>query len=164
MASVADKFRAKIRRLLGLPEDPGQPPVLMNVPLCWAKVVTQNSDGSLDVSPLDTRYSGEKNVPLATPFPNAVVKVSPGALVILAWAYGDPGQRFCLPIWGAGATLVSLAVGPNADPVATKTDIQNVIAFISAATYTPGPGTATTLTFPNPAPTQIGSTTISIQR
>jgi hypothetical protein len=115
MGGVAELFRLKVRRILGLPDDPGQPPDLMRSQLCWATVQAQNADGTVDVRPLDGRYSPEKNVKLSTPFPSTTVQVSPGALVVLAWAYGDPAQRFCLPIWGAGAQATSIVIGDVAN-------------------------------------------------
>lgn len=112
---LADKALRAFRVALGLPANPSEPPALMNLPLCWAKVLGQNADGTLELMPLDRRYAAQKNVPLSMPFPGATVKVIPGALVILAFAYGDPGQRFALPIWGAGASLQQLVIGDVAN-------------------------------------------------
>src|SRR5205823_11512823 len=97
--------------------------------------------------------------------PNAVVKVSPGALVILAWAYGDPAQRFALPIWGAGATLVSLAVGSSPDAVVTKADIAAIKAAISgAAVVSQDGGAALKANILAAWPTSVGSSAVSVQR
>lgn len=134
MGGIVERFVKKVRRIVGLPDDPGKPPSLMHMALCWAKVVTQNADGTVELQPADSRYSGEKNVALAAPFPNTQVKVQQGALVILAWAYGDPAQKFALPIWGAGSTLVSASIGSPPDAVVTKTDLSVLLKALNDAT------------------------------
>jgi hypothetical protein len=163
---VSETFRALVRKLVGLPVDEGQPPDLVRLGLYRARVDVCAADGStLDVTPEDTRISPEKNVRLLVPIPGAVVAVSPGAVVHLGWEKGDPGRPYCTPIWEAGATLVSLSIGSNADRVVTKTDLDAVMATIAAAKYAPGPGTPVVLDLSaQPLPLSVGSTRVKVQR
>jgi hypothetical protein len=161
-------FITLVRRAVGLPDKPGTPPVVKHLALCWAQVLQQHADGSLDLQPVDTNFPGEKNVAMSLPFPGAVVQVQTGALVILAWASGDPKQKFVLPVWGVGSTLISAAIGSSPDSVITKQDLTALINAIKNATYTlaTGPGvtggTSTPLVFSPPA--NYGSNAFSVQR
>jgi hypothetical protein len=116
MAGVSDRLRAVIRAALGLPKDPGAPPDLMRLGLYPARVDKCASDGSVvDVTPDDPRISPEKNVRLVVPIAGAVMTFAPGAIVRLGWEKGDPSRPFCVPIFDAGASLLSLGIGSSPD-------------------------------------------------
>lgn len=114
MAGLADAFRIKVRRMLGLPEDPGKPPDLMRLGLYPAQIVAQNADGTLDVKPVNPDIPGDKNVRMFVGVAGATVKPVPGAVVLLGWEEGDPGKAFCAPIFYSGGSLLSLTIADQA--------------------------------------------------
>jgi hypothetical protein len=114
MAGVADSFVRLVRRIVGLPETPGQPPDIMRLGLYPASVVAQNADGTVDVRPTDDRIGGEKNVKVRVGIPGSSASVAPGSIVLLGWERGDPSKIFCMPAWDAGAQLLSLTIGDAA--------------------------------------------------
>jgi hypothetical protein len=164
MGLISDELRALVRRILRLPEDPGQPPDLVRLGLYRARVDV--CDGStVDVSPEDPRISPEKGVPLLVPIPGAVVNVSPGAIVHLGWEKGDPSRPYCTPIWEAGATLVSLSIGTSADAVVTASDIAAIKAAISGAAFVAQDGgKALQSNIIAAWPTSVGSSSVKVQR
>lgn len=54
------------------------------------KVVSQNSDGTLELIPDDVRLSPMSNVPIYYGIPGVVSKVNPGSRCLVAFAGGDP--------------------------------------------------------------------------
>jgi len=163
---ITAKFRAVVRAIVGMPDDPGQPPHFDRLALYRAQVMTCASDGSTcDVQPEDARISPEKFVKVRVGIPSAQVVVQPGAVVLLGWERGDPARPYCMPAWEPGAVLVSLAIGSSPDNVVTKQDLTALIASLQAAKYTPGPGTPTVLDFSAvPLPTSYASNSIKVQR
>lgn len=126
------------------------------------KVVTQSGDlSTVDVQPSVAKFGGFQRVPLRLGLPGVTAQFAPGAKVLLGWMGGDPSQPYAALFQG-GETLLALTVGSGADAVVTKADLTALIATISAATYLPGPGAATTLTFV--PPTSYGSNTVKVQR
>lgn len=164
MAGVSDRLRAVIRAALGLPKDPGAPPDLMRLGLYPARVDKCASDGSVvDVTPDDSRISPEKNVKLVVPIAGAVMTFAPGAIVRLGWEKGDPARPFCIPIFDAGASLLSLAIGSSPDGIVTKKDLKAVIDALTNATCG-GSGSPITFIPLFPLPLAYGSTVVSVQR
>lgn len=123
MAGVADKFIRLIRRIVGLPEEPGEPPDLMRLGFYPAVVEACASDGSTcDVRPDDKRISPEQGVTVRVGIPGAVATVEVGSSVLLGWERGNPKSPFCMPAWAgelrslqitnsAGATLSISSAG-----------------------------------------------------
>lgn len=110
-AGLIDGFRSAVRAILGLPDDPGQPPDLIRLGLYRARVDACAGDGSTcDVTPEDKRISPEKNVPVRVGIPGASAVVAPGAVVMLGWERGDPGRPYCVPHWESGATVSKLTL------------------------------------------------------
>lgn len=147
MAGVGDAFKALVRRIAGLPTAEGEPPVILYLGRFRATVVAQNADRTLEVQPEDQRISGQKNVRMRLPIPNAEVTVAPGAVVLLCFERGDPSQAYCAPEWEDGATLQQLVLNalalylggqPGALAAARKTDAvgaaTTMAAWISSVT------------------------------
>jgi hypothetical protein len=97
---LSDTFRVLVRRIVGLPDDEGQPPHVDRLAHYRARVDTCASDGStLDVTPEDKRISAEKNVPLRVGVPGSTAVIQPGAIVWLGWDAGNPAKPHCLPCY-----------------------------------------------------------------
>jgi hypothetical protein len=110
---LTQKMRNVIRAIVGLPEDPGQPPIIDRLAWYEAQVTACASDGSTcDVMPFDSRISPENGVKVLVGIPgsSSVVQPGPGALVMLGWERGDPSKPRCMPIWEAGATVNQLVL------------------------------------------------------
>jgi hypothetical protein len=93
-------FRALVRRIVGLSDVEGAPPVIDRLAHYRARVDACAVDGAtLDVTPEDKRISPEKNVPLRLGIPSMTIVVQPGAIVWLGFDGGDPRKPHCLPCW-----------------------------------------------------------------
>lgn len=167
MGLISDELRALVRRILGLPDNPGQPPDLIRLGLYRARVdvCSSGEDGTtLDVTPEDSRISPEKGVPLRLPFP-CVIAVATGAIVHIGWEKGDPGRPYCAPIFEDGATLVSLTIGSSAERVVTSSDIDAIKEAIHGAAVAAEDGGATFKSNIILAwPASVGSSSVKVQR
>jgi hypothetical protein len=73
------------------------------------KVVQQAADGlSLDVQPEDSRIPGLSGIPLRLGLPGAVVKVAPGARVLVGFENGEAARPFAC-LWDT-ASVTELVV------------------------------------------------------
>ena len=130
------------------------------------KVVSQSADlSTVDVSvlaPNDTRLPGLQRVELRAGT-GVKVQLGPSANVLLGWKGGDPRYPYAQPGLG-GDSFLRRELGTSPDNVVTKQDLQALIAAIAGATYLPGPGAATALTFTVPLPTTYASTVVKVQR
>lgn len=108
---VANKLRAVVRAIVGMPDDPGQPPIFSRMCAYRATVVSATSDGQFcDLQPEDKRIPPAQNVPVRVGVPGLVAVVQPGAVVWLSWEKGDPSRPCCSPVWENGATVVTLTI------------------------------------------------------
>lgn len=113
----------------------------------WAKVVSQNGDGTVEVIPDSPRLPSVSKVPIRLGIPGVTVKVAPGARCVLEFLEGDP-TRPVVTLWGTtsvlemdlSATLITLNGGVLA--IARATD--PVVAGPFAGTVV-GPGNVTVL-------------------
>jgi hypothetical protein len=64
-----------------------------------ARVVQQQSDGSLDIEPEDPKVPPMGSVPLRHGIPGVSVTVQAGSTVVLWFSEGDPARSFC-GLWG----------------------------------------------------------------
>lgn len=118
---LTQKLRKVVRAIVGMPEDPGQPPLIDRLAWYRAEVTACASDGSTcDVQPEDSRISPENGVKVLVGIPGASAVVQPGAVVMLGWERGDPARPRCLPIWEAGATVTKLII--NATSISIGAD------------------------------------------
>ncbi len=102
-------LRSFVRACVGLPDDPGKPPLIDRLAFYRAQVVSASSDGkTLDVKPEDTRISAHQQVPIRVGIPGATAVVTPGAVVMLGWDGGNPKLPYCVPHWESGATVTKL--------------------------------------------------------
>ncbi len=68
----------------------------------FCKVVSQNSDGTLELKPDSPKLSGFSKVPIKLGIPGVKVKVKPGARVALGWDGADPSKPIAT-VWDAEA-------------------------------------------------------------
>lgn len=116
------KLRNVVRAIIGMPEDPGQPPLIDRLAWYEARVTSCASDGSTcDVQPFDPRIAGENGVQVLVGVPGAVAVVAPGATVVLGWERGDPARPKCMPLWEPGATVNKLTFNALALELAGNT-------------------------------------------
>jgi hypothetical protein len=89
--------------------------------LAWypCKVVSQNSDGTLELQPDDSRLPGYSKVPIRYGVPGITATVSNGARALLTFAGADPQKPIVVGWEGSGGVLVSLNVG-QADTVLVR--------------------------------------------
>ncbi len=80
-----------------------------------AKVVSQNGDGSLELTPDDRRMPGLSRVPIRLGIPGSSTTISAGARVMFGFADGKP-SRPVVTHWES-ATVTALKI---ADPSATQ--------------------------------------------
>jgi hypothetical protein len=140
---LTQKLRNIVRAIVGMPEDPGQPPQYDRMAWYRATVTSCASDGSTcDVQPEDPRISGENGVKVLVGVPGLVGVVAPGAIVHLGWEKGDPSRPRVVPIWESGATVQQLILNAaalylggqsGADGVLTKKDLQSFLKAWSGA-------------------------------
>lgn len=112
---ITQKFRNVVRAIVGLPEDPGQPPQLDRLAWYKAQVIACASDGSTcDVLPDDPRIPQENGAKMLVCIPSLVVVVQPGAVVMLGWERGDPARPRVMPIFESGGKAVSVTYTDSA--------------------------------------------------
>lgn len=112
---ITQKLRNVVRAIVGLPEDPGQPPQIDRLAWYRAQVTACASDGTTcDVQPEDPRISPENGVKVLVGIPGLVGVVQVGAVVHLGWERGDPARPRCVPIWEMGATVQQLILNAAA--------------------------------------------------
>lgn len=161
-------FWALVREIVGQPLDAGASPEYLLLGRYRATVVSQNSDGTLEVQAEDPRIGGMKNVRMRVPIPNCVVQVAPGAVVLLCFEGGNRKAAYCAPEWESGATLMTLSIGAAADAVVTKQDLTALVGVFTAATPSATEtGLAAIKVALTAAPWSTGvygSTTIKVQR
>lgn len=113
-----------------------------------AKVVAQNSDGTLELTPDDSRVPGLSKVPVRYGLPGVQAKVAAGARVLLGFSGGDPGAPVAT-LWEPGslndltvAASSSILLGSaTASQAAIKgTDFANALTTLLTAlsTYATG--------------------------
>lgn len=72
------------------------------------KAIVQNSDGTLELRPDDSRLPPYKNVPIRYGVPGVSATISPGGRVILEFTGGDP-QKPIATVWeSATVTLLTI--------------------------------------------------------
>lgn len=138
--------------------------------LYTCQVVSQNSDGTLDLQPKDPKIPSQSHIPFRAGIPGIEITVQSGAQVLLGWENGDPSVPFCA-LWLTGVagdlqTLAILAagtiqVGANAtlaaaretDPVEPN---ELMTAWMNAVVTGLAGNTGAPITIP-PAPVQIGT-------
>jgi hypothetical protein len=76
--------------------------------LYGAKVITQASDGTLELVPDDARVPGLQGVPIRTGIPGTSVKVAASSRVLLGFENGDPDRPYA-GLWDA-STLQEIVV------------------------------------------------------
>lgn len=69
-----------------------------------AKVLANNSDGTLELQPDDVRLPGLSRVPMRLGLPGVTVKVAPGSRVLLGFEAGSP-SRPVATIWESSGLL-----------------------------------------------------------
>jgi hypothetical protein len=118
---LASKFLRKVRRVLGLPED-GSPPSVFHLGLYRAKVVKCADDGSTcDLQPVNDGIAGAQNVRVRVGVPGLQQIVQPGAVMLLGWEGGNPGEPYCVPSFEDGATVIKLILAAQALELAGNT-------------------------------------------
>ncbi len=118
-----------------------------------AKVVTQNSDGTLEAKPDSLRLPGLSRVPIRAGLPGVDIKVAAGARVLIGFAEGDPARPLAL-IWGEPG-MTELHIGGER-PVARQGDqvvltMPSVVPITGVVTGPSGPMPFTgTIQIPTP--------------
>jgi hypothetical protein len=140
---LTQKMRNVIRAIVGMPEDPGQAPIIDRLAWYEAQVTAWASDGSsCDLQPFDSRISPENGVKVLVGIPGSSSIVQPGqtALVMLGWERGDPSKPRCIPIWEAGATVTKLSLAAaeidlagNAYSMILSTLVADLKTWVAAA-------------------------------
>ena len=87
-----------------------------------AKVVSQNSDGTLELQPDDQRFPGLSQVPIRYGIPGVKVTVAAGARVLLGFAGGDPQQPVA-ELWES-ATVTKLQISASAIEIGSDGTLQ----------------------------------------
>jgi hypothetical protein len=108
---VTDRFVGLVRAALGLTDSPV--PSIMRLGRYRCTVTAQNADGTVDLTPDDTRISAEKNVVVHVSPPGASWQVQPGAIAWMGWTGGDPSKPYCTPDYEAGAVVTKLVLKAN---------------------------------------------------
>ena len=124
-----------------------------------ALVIQQNDDGTLDVTPTDTRFNSFQNVPCMFGVPGFSVTVQPGSYIFFTFWNGVPGQVYVsswdpmnsVVVMDVNATTLKLNPGDASylgKGVARITDSVDLGTFA----FNPGSGGAT-LTWKAPGST-----------
>lgn len=107
-----------------------------------AKVVAQNADGTLELQPDDTRLPSQSKVPIRLGIPDAAVKVSAGARVLMGFAGGRPEEPIAT-IWESGTVtelrLNGQAIKLNGGGVPVATEGSGTLGHTHTITGTAGP-------------------------
>jgi len=108
---------------------------------CYAAKVVSQSGQTVDVTCDDVRIGTLSAVPLQLGIPGGEVTVAAGARVLIGWRGGNPSKPYATT-WEAGAsvtklvanaTTIHLAAESGSDGVATKRDLQFLVAAITNA-------------------------------
>ncbi len=114
-----------------------------------AKVVMQAADGTLDLKPDDARLGPSlTKVPIRTPAPDVVIKVQPGAYVLVGFEAGKPRAPYA-SLWQSGA-IISMAIGGSTDAAALASKVDALEIAFNAHTH---PFVATGAVSPTSVPT-----------
>lgn len=111
------------------------------------KVVSWNSDQTVDVAPDDPALPTMSKVPFMQGLPGVSAKVVAGTAVLVGWKNGDPGRKYAC-LWLGGEHVLNLTL--NADQIilggadgAQKTVLgdvmRQILATISTHTHPPIP-------------------------
>lgn len=155
---LTNAFRRIVWAALGIlrpSDDPARDssPVVQidRLALYRCRVVSCAADGStVDLQPDNPRIEPRQAVPVVVGVPGMVAIVEPGSIVWLGWEAGDDSKPRAVPDWEtasvtklvANAVAVHLAGESGSDGVATKKDLQFLLAAITSATPTPNDGGA----------------------
>jgi hypothetical protein len=100
-----------------------------------ARVVTQNSDGTLELVPDDARLASLSNVPIRYGVPGVTAKVPAGSRVLLGFAGGVPSLPIAT-VWESGEPT-EIVIGPGASqPAAVATALRTELDAIWTAIQT----------------------------
>lgn len=107
-----------------------------------AKVVAQAADGTLDLKPDDERLGPSlTKVPIRTPAPDIIIKVQPGAYVLVGFEAGKPSAPYA-SLWQSGA-IISMAIGGDTDAAAlanlVKTEFTKIQTTLGTGSNSGGP-------------------------
>lgn len=165
---LADEFRALVRKVLGMPEDEGEPPQIDRLAHYRARVDVCAADGStVDVTPEDTRIAPKKNVPLRVGIPGSYAVVQSGAIVWVGWDRGDPAKMHAVPTWESAtvtklvlkATTVYLGDESGTDALVKLSEFNNHTHQVPSSYTAPSGGGACTGTATAAKPAAATGTT-----
>lgn len=74
--------------------------------LYYATVVSQQPDGSLDVTLADPRLAGMSRVAIRYGIPGYSAQIIPGCNILVGWADGNPSKPY-VALWGGGESVTS---------------------------------------------------------
>ena len=129
-----------------------------------ARVVSQGVDDTIDVRMDDSKMPALSKVPIRTFAPEVVIKVTPGARVLIGFEAGDPRLPYA-SLWQSGA-VVSVALAGNSDAAALAALVLARLTSIQSDfnshthLYSPGPSPAAATATPVPvmgAPAPVAS-------
>lgn len=146
---LQERLRQIVERFVG-------PRLDMRTPFI-ARVVTQNADGSLDVTPDSDRIPALTAVPIKYGVPGVSAKIRTGARVIIEFQDGDPRRPYA-SVWESASVLEldvnadlvklaggSLPVARRGDPVSVAVNFTQAKA-IAALAVSPSPGPSIVVT------------------
>ncbi len=114
-----------------------------------AEILAQNSDGTLELRPEDSRLPGLSRVPIRYGLPGVVAKVAAGGRALMGFENGDP-SRPVAELWD-NASLVELSFAGGKQPVARNGD------SVDLGTFTVAGSATLTWTPPGGGPPQTGA-------
>ncbi len=109
-----------------------------------AAVVSQNSDGTLQVIPDSPKIQGTgmNNVRIRHGLPGTAVVVSQGARVRIGFENGDPSQPFA-GLWDTDAAFVTITFAGGVQALARQGDLVQSGGAGTTVIFTPVPGSPT---------------------
>ena len=105
------------------------------------RVVSQNSDGTLELLPDNAKMPSLSGVPMRLGIPGVSITVSPGARVLLGFAEGNP-QNPIATLWESGSVL-SMGLADATSAVMRVGDSYTISGLTAPAGGGPVTGTAT---------------------
>ena len=136
MANLSDRFKAALEamvlRIAGKYD--------YAVPYA-CKVISQNSDGTLELQPDSSALPGLSNVPVRYGAPGTTATVGAGARCFVVFENADPSKPVVAG-WDLASPLIMLTLGGGNQPVSRVGDL----------VQSGGPGQACTITLALPAP------------
>lgn len=99
-------------------------------PLFVGQVVTQHEDHTLDLRMESPLLPGLTRVPIAHGLPGTIVRVTPGAHVLVGFRNGNPMLPFVAG-W-LGADVVEIRLGGGGDPIALESKVMAELEKIRA--------------------------------